>query len=204
MQIKSLVTKFGKGAASKQFYIYETWARWVARGVQLILALIAAGIYARRVDLDRRAGNPQASAWVYAVSTAGLSSITCLVYAVPNPFLRSHRLFAWDFVLFILWVAVFGAMASIFLPLPDDQDEYQGTSVTLMTATVWLDLVNCLLWLITGVYGCVRTLVARKVDAKINSKLDAIEDKVNGKINDKINDTVGGRFGGFSRQQEMV
>ncbi|KAI1500834.1 hypothetical protein F5X99DRAFT_223720 [Biscogniauxia marginata] len=201
MQLKSLATKLGKGAVSKQFYIYETWARWVARGIQLILALVAAGLYARRVDVNRRAGDAQAASWVYAVVVAGLSSVTCLVYAVPNPFLRSHRMFAWDLVLFILWVAVFGTFANVFLPLPDDQDEYQGTSVSLMTAAVWLDLVNCLLWLITGVYGCARTFLARKIDAKVNGKLDALEERVG----DKINDKVGGRFGAaFSRQQEMV
>ncbi|KAL7619557.1 hypothetical protein AAE478_010097 [Parahypoxylon ruwenzoriense] len=182
MQLKSFVTKFGKGAATKQVYIYETWLRWVARGIQFVLAVIVAGLYGHRVDTDHRAGNKQSAAWVYALIVAGLTCITCTFYAIPNPFgrLQSHRLFAWDLVIFVLWIALFGTFAAIFLKR--DDDEYEGTSVTLMKCAVWLDLVNCILWLGTGLYGCVRTFVGRKVNAKVDHYQNKVEDHVNAKV----------------------
>ncbi|OTA83390.1 hypothetical protein M434DRAFT_64305, partial [Hypoxylon sp. CO27-5] len=147
---------------------YETWLRWIARGIQFILAIIVCGLYGRRVDHDHRAGNPQSAAWVYALIVAGFSAVTCLLYSIPNPFSRmqSHRLFAWDLILFVLWIALFGTFAVIFLKR--DDDEYEGTSVTLMKGAVWVDLVNAIFWLATGGYGCFRTFVGRKVNNKID------------------------------------
>ncbi|CAJ2502653.1 Uu.00g100470.m01.CDS01 [Anthostomella pinea] len=179
--LKKFVKKFGKGAVSKQFYIYETWLRWAARGLQFILALIVVGLYAHRVDKDRRANSPQSVAWVYAVFVSGLSCITCVVFAIPSPFWRSHRLFAWDLFLSTLWIAVFGTFARVFLPLKAGDPEYEGTDVRVMRGAVWLDLVNAIFWLGTGVYGCLRTFASKKIDAKINS----LEAKVNKKVQDK-------------------
>ncbi|OTB02007.1 hypothetical protein M426DRAFT_323082 [Hypoxylon sp. CI-4A] len=182
LAIKSFAKKFGKGAATKQIYIYETWLRWVARGIQFILAIIVCGLYGTRVSRDHRAGNPQSAAWVYALFVAGFSSITCLLYAIPNPFsrLQSHRLFAWDLILFVLWIALFGTFATIFLKR--DEDEYQGTSVRVMKCAIWVDLVNAIFWLCTGVYGCVRTFVGRKVNGKIDQYQNKVEDKINAKV----------------------
>ncbi|XXH01439.1 hypothetical protein Hte_007799 [Hypoxylon texense] len=187
MTIKSFVTRFGKGAATKQVYVYEMWARWVVRAVQFILAIIVCGLYGNRVDRDRRHGDPQAAAWVYALVVAFFSCVTCLAYAVPNPFkgLQPHRLFAWDLVLFVLWIALFGAFAAIFLKREDD--EYQGTSVALMKCAVWVDLVNALLWFGTGTYGGVRTLVGRRVNGKIDEYTGKAEGAINAKIDKGLN-----------------
>ncbi|KAI6081323.1 hypothetical protein F4821DRAFT_31390 [Hypoxylon rubiginosum] len=188
MTIKSLATRFGKGAVSKQTYVYELWARWVARGIQFILALVVVGLYGTRVDRDRRHGDPQSPAWVYALFVAGVSCITCVLYAIPNPFskrLAPHRLFAWDVTLFILWIAVFGAFAAIFLKR--EEDEYQGTSVAVMKCAVWVDLVNALLWMGTAAYGGVRTFLGRKVNGKIDHYTGKVEDAVNAKVDKGLN-----------------
>ncbi|KAI5863919.1 hypothetical protein GGS23DRAFT_566000 [Durotheca rogersii] len=195
MQIKSFVSKVGKGAATKQVYIYETWLRWAARGIQFILAVIVCGLYGRRVDIDHRAGNAQSAAWVYALVVGGFSCVTCVFYGIPNPFtrLQSHRLFAWDLVLFILWIAVFGTFAAIFLKR--DDDEYEGTSVSLMKCAVWLDLVNCIFWLATGVYGCVRTFVGRKVNDRVEHYQNKAEEGLNSKI-DQFTTSAASKLGG--------
>lgn len=51
---------------------------------------------------------------VYAVVVGALSALTCVVYFVP-PVLRHAGIVAvaWNFVLFILWIAVFGVFASV-------------------------------------------------------------------------------------------
>ncbi|KAI1397973.1 hypothetical protein F4819DRAFT_499095 [Hypoxylon fuscum] len=182
MAIKSLVTRFGKGAATKQVYVYEMWLRWVARGIQFILAIIVCGLYGNRVDRDRKEGNAQSSAWVYAVIVAGLTCITCLLYSIPNPCskMQSHRLFAWDLILFVLWIAVFGVFARTFLH--NELDEFEGCSVALMKCAVWVDLVNAILWLGTGGYGCFRTFVGRKVNGKIDEYSTKVENGIGAKV----------------------
>ncbi|KAI0126036.1 hypothetical protein BJ170DRAFT_458604 [Xylariales sp. AK1849] len=182
---RKLIAKAGKGAATKQLGIYENIARWVARGIQLVFALIVLASYGHRVDEDRKAGNSQSAAWVYAVAVSGMSCITCIVYAIP--FAPVHRLFAWDLTLFILWIAVFGTFASIFLKRTGD--DYEGTSVKAMKVAVWVDLVNCILWLCTGAYGSFRTFLGKKakgIEGKIDNKLGALENKAMNKVTEKL------------------
>jgi hypothetical protein len=198
MPVKALATKFGKGAITKPIYIYETWLRIVGRSLQLIFALVVAGIYGSRVSSDRAHDRPQAVQWGFAVVVASLSAITCVLFAIPQPFVRTARLFAWDFVLAVLWIAVFGTFAVIFLRIPEDDAHkwYENTRVSTMRHTVWVDLVNAVFWLATGGYGCFRTFVSRKVDEKIDGKLEQLEGKVNDKISgSKLGSKLGGESG---------
>jgi hypothetical protein len=64
------------------------------RFFQFVLALTVAGLYG--VDLQRA---PYADGkWVYAEVVAGLSAVTIVVYAGLF-FVRSEKLFPWDWVL---------------------------------------------------------------------------------------------------------
>ncbi|KAI1178088.1 hypothetical protein F4777DRAFT_539377 [Nemania sp. FL0916] len=210
MQLRSFATKFGKGAITKPIYIYETWLRLVGRGLQLIFALVVVGLYGSRVNSDRSAGNPQAAQWVYALFVASVSAITSVVFAIPQPFVKTARLFAWDFTLFILWIAVFGVFAVLFLRMPEDDPAhkwYEGTRVSTMRHAVWVDLVNAVFWLLTGGYGCFRTFVSRKVDAKIDSKLEQIETKIETKMSDRFGDQhheLGSKFGAAANVASKV
>ncbi|KAI3342508.1 hypothetical protein F4824DRAFT_206931 [Ustulina deusta] len=198
MKLVSFASKFGKGAITKPIYIYETWLRLVGRGLQLIFALVVVGLYGSRVSSDHSNDRTQAVQWVYALFVASLSAVTAVAFAIPQPFVRTARLFAWDFTLFVLWIAVFGTFAVIFLRMPDDAEHkwYENTRVSLMRHAVWLDLVNALFWLLTGGYGCFRTFVSRKVDQKIDGKLEQIENKVAGKLEES---SLGSKLGGASK-----
>ncbi|KAI0446944.1 hypothetical protein F4803DRAFT_423779 [Xylaria telfairii] len=197
MKLGSVATKFGKGAITKPLYIYETWLRFVGRGLQLIFALTVVGLYGSRVSSDHSHDRTQAVQWVYAVFVASLSAITAVVFAIPQPFVKTARLFAWDFVLFILWIAAFGTFAVIFLRMPNDDEHkwYENTRVSVMRHAVWVDLINAFFWAFTGGYGCFRTFVSRKVDEKMDQKLEQIE----GKVSDKFNDKFGDKFGPESK-----
>ncbi|KAJ1324425.1 membrane-associating domain-containing protein [Microdochium nivale] len=179
---KSAIKTFGKGVASKPFFIYETMARWLARGLQFVFALIVCGLYGHRVAADNLNGQSQDPAWVFALIVAGMSCITCVVYAIPNPFVKTHRLFPWDLLLLLLWIVVFGIFASTFLTLAEDVEEYKGASVTVMRGAVWVDLVNCIFWMITGSYGCFRSFLGDKINNKIDNKLDDLESAINHKV----------------------
>lgn len=184
MFIKSLITKYGgtaaKQAALKPVQVAEFWARVAVRSLQAVIAFAMVIVYAIRVGHDARNGNPQDPAWVYAVVVGGMSCITCLVYMIPNPFFQSARLFVWDAILFILWIAVFGTFAGKFLK--SEEDEIDGISVTTMKVAVWFDLTECLLWLGTAIFGFVRALVGRKAEAKFNQGVN----KLDGKLNEKF------------------
>lgn len=182
MMLKSAVKTFGKGAATKPIFIYETMARFIARGVQFVFALIVCGLYGSRVASDSRNDRAQDPAWVLALFVAGTSCITCALFAIPQPFIKTHRLFPWDLLLLLLWLIVFGIFASTFLTKPDDLDEYEGTSVTIMKGAVWVDLVNCIFWAITGGWGCFRTFLGDKINNQIDNKLDDLENAISDKV----------------------
>ncbi|KAI1189124.1 hypothetical protein F5B17DRAFT_222514 [Nemania serpens] len=203
MQLKALATKYGKGAVTKPLYLYEAWLRLVGRGLQLIFALVVVGLYGSRVSSDHSNGRPQDARWVYALFVASLSAITSVIFAIPQPFVKTARLFAWDFFLFVLWIASFGLFAVLFLRMPDDDAHkwYENTRVSTMRHAVWVDLVNAIFWLLTGGYGCFRTFVSRKVDAKIDSKLEEIE----GKVSDRLGESeLGAKLGAAAHVASKV
>lgn len=124
--------------------------RLVLRFLQFILGITVIGLYA--VDL-RKADKMDAytdGKWVFAVVVGTLSAVTVLIYAIP--FIKSYWAFGWDWLLFILWTALFGTFGSIFIkakPTPEQHGQIR------MKHAVWVDLVNMLLWLITAVYSTI-------------------------------------------------
>ncbi|KYK56983.1 uncharacterized protein DCS_03990 [Drechmeria coniospora] len=85
--------------------------------------------------------------FVYAVVVGVLSTVTCVVYFLPFV-IRSFGFVAavWSGLLFILWIAVFGVFASLFIHADSDGD----SAIRRMRSAVWVDLVNALLWLISA------------------------------------------------------
>jgi len=163
-------TKIGKKAATAPLRAWENVPRWVLRGLQLLVALVAVGFYGRRVDADRRAATQQAPEWVFGLAIGGLSAITAVAFAVLGAMsavsdrCRTYRLFAWDATVFLLWIVVFGITGSIFLHRDENAPDYKGANTRVMKGVAWLDLASALLWLISAVYGAVKTFLGRKVD----------------------------------------
>jgi hypothetical protein len=109
--------------------------------VGLALALTVCGLYGRDLhnanDQDKYADSKwvsscdlhvsdgSASVWltrspllqVYAVVVGGISAVTCVLYLVPF-ILRVAGIVipVWNFILFILWIAVFGVFGSVCTP----------------------------------------------------------------------------------------
>lgn len=156
---------YGKKAAAAPLRAWENAPRMVVRGLQFLLGIVIAGIYG-----DRVSGGPSSPAWVYGLAVAGVSCATAVAFAVAAPFgavsarCKTHRLFAWDLALFVLWVVAFGVFAGIFLHR-DSEDPYKGSSTAVEKAAMWIDLVNAVLWLVSGAYGFLKTFVGGKVDA---------------------------------------
>jgi hypothetical protein len=111
--------------------------RILLRVSQIIVAIVTAALYGK----DIGAGN-HASAWVFAVVVSVLSALTAGVYLLP--FLRSHKTFAWDAILFLFWTALFGAFGNMYL------HAVCKTGCRNMKTAMWFDLIGMLLWFISA------------------------------------------------------
>ena len=121
--------------------------RLFLRVFQFILGLTVCGLYG--VDLHRaaRAHAYTDGRWVYAEVVGGLSAGSVFVYLI-----HWRWLVVWDFVLFILWTALFGIFGKIYIPAHPTPK--QGGQRRMKNA-VWVDLINMLLWFVTLCTGLV-------------------------------------------------
>ncbi|KAK3715162.1 hypothetical protein LTR37_007372 [Vermiconidia calcicola] len=127
-------------------------------GALFVLALTVAGLYG--VDLHGASKNNGGvdGRWVFAEVVAVLSIVTVIVYALP--FIKSYWGFAWDWMLFILWTALFGLFGSIYIPAKAKGPRKDG--LTRMKHAVWVDLINMLLWFVTAIYSTLIWFRGRK------------------------------------------
>ncbi|KAI0975749.1 hypothetical protein F4678DRAFT_280676 [Xylaria arbuscula] len=111
--------------------------------IQFVLAITVIGLYATDLDRAHKKGVYADGKWVYAVVVGSLSAVTAALYSIPLV-LRSVAVPIWSFVLFVLWIALFGVFASLYL---HERPEGNG-DIQRMKNAMWIDLVNALLWLI--------------------------------------------------------
>ncbi|OJD31354.1 uncharacterized protein BKCO1_4900038 [Diplodia corticola] len=130
-------------------------ARVLLRFLQFVLALTVCGLYGVDLDAARQAHAYADSKWVYAEVVAGLAALTTLAYLLPM--VKSLFFFAWDWVLFVLWVALFGVFGRMYI---GEEVEYDG-GVRRMKHAVWVDLACMVLWFVTAVYGTVMWWINR-------------------------------------------
>ncbi|KFA66199.1 hypothetical protein S40285_05108 [Stachybotrys chlorohalonatus IBT 40285] len=179
----------GKTVGKTWLKTFEVIPRIVCRTLQFLFGIVAVGFYGNRVQSDDNDENTGFSPeWVFAVTVAGLSAFTAVLFLAATPLsaipiigsrlklLKTYRAFGWDLVLFIAWLVVFALFAAIFLNR-DDEDDYKGASVSSQRAFVWVDLVNSIFWLTSGVYGSFKVFMG--------DKADQMTDKVGRKIFEK-------------------
>ncbi|KAK7179227.1 hypothetical protein DPSP01_011774 [Paraphaeosphaeria sporulosa] len=160
----------GKTVAKTWLKTFEVVPRLVCRGLQFLFALIACGFY---VGANSNEG---AAVWLFAITISSLSAATAVLFALATPLaaipfiggkmklVKTYRAFAWDLALFVCWLVAFGVFAGIFLHR-DNGDVFKGAKPAPMKAAVWIDLLNAVLWLVSGVYGAVKTFLGDKADA---------------------------------------
>lgn len=136
------------GSRSSSGGLIGAIVRLVLRFCQFILALTVAGLYGVDLSHANKAGAHADGKWVFAEVVASLSAITVIVYAIP--FVKSYWFFAWDWILFVLWTALFGLFGSIFIPAkPTPKQDGQ----IRMKHAVWVDLVAMIFWFVTAIYS---------------------------------------------------
>jgi len=122
------------------------------RTLQLVQGLVVIGLYG--VDLNRanREHKYSDGKWVYAVVCGTMSAVTAVVYGFLSVFMQYHTvalLFAWDWVLVILWAALSGIFGSMYI---GEKVEMEA-GIHRMKVAVGFDLAGLILWFITGSMG---------------------------------------------------
>ncbi|KAI1813139.1 hypothetical protein GGS20DRAFT_577804 [Poronia punctata] len=111
---------------------------------KFVLAITVIALYGIDVDRTRKAADGHVDGkWVYALVVATLSAVTAVLYLIPA-ILRHRIVPIWSFIIFILWIALFGIFGKMFI----DRDPKGNQDVQRMKNAVWVDLANALLWLI--------------------------------------------------------
>ncbi|EEU47122.1 uncharacterized protein NECHADRAFT_67747 [Fusarium vanettenii 77-13-4] len=109
------------------------------------LALTTCGLYGTDLHRANQQHKYSDSKWVYAVVVGSISAVTCVVYFVPFILRIAGVVVAiWDFILFILWIALFGVFGKMYI----SEDAEGDSDVQRMKNAVWVDLASALLWLI--------------------------------------------------------
>lgn len=162
--------QLGVTAVTAPLRASENIPRLIVRGLQLLFGIIIVGIYGVRVSAGQKNAENASPAWWFGMIVAIIASISALVLAFTAPLgaisrkFKAHLLFGWDLSLCLLWIIVFGIFMRIFHNR-SSEDSYKGSSTSLEKSAAWLDLVNALFWLISGVYGAIKTWVSLRRDA---------------------------------------
>ena len=128
----------------------------VLRFIQFVLALTVLGLYGQDLNSAHKEHKYADSKWVYAEVVGALSALTCIIYMIPK--VKFWWTCAWDGILFILWTAVFGVFAKLYIHANAQGDG----GITRMKHAVWVDLINMLLWLVTAIMGVVLFFTMRE------------------------------------------
>ncbi|KAI0886070.1 uncharacterized protein GGS22DRAFT_123659 [Annulohypoxylon maeteangense] len=110
---------------------------------QFVLAITVCGLYGVDLQRARSHGKYMDGKWVYAEVVGGLAALTAVLYLVPF-ILRFAVVTIWNFVIFVLWIALFGLFGNMYI----HENPEGNQDIQRMKSAVWVDLANGLLWLI--------------------------------------------------------
>lgn len=141
---------------------------------QFAFGLAVIGLYSQ--DINTSGGDSAPAKWVYAVVTAFLSSTTAFFYVLLGWWWKKRSkpsfsqraglflpLFAWESVLVILWLVVFGIFGEMYIGVYHVGGEDGGESkVKRMRRAVWVDLACLALWALSGAWRGVRWWKGKK------------------------------------------
>ncbi|KAI0012012.1 hypothetical protein F4779DRAFT_119451 [Xylariaceae sp. FL0662B] len=118
--------------------------------LQFVLAVAVCGLYGVDLQRARSQGKYIDGKWVYAEVVGGLAALTTILYLIPF-ILRFAAVTIWSFVIFVLWIALFGVFGSMYI----HEDPEGNGDIQRMKNAVWVVLANAALWLIGTVAGAV-------------------------------------------------
>jgi hypothetical protein len=164
------------------------------RFFQFVFGLAVVGLYGQDVHHDHTAKDTWNAEWVFALIVGFLATSTAAIHMIV-PFLTkkvSYRpgakmqlpLFAWEFVLCVLWLTLFGIFGKLYIGIypsgsSDGDSSKRDTSssstsalgdaskINRMRHAVWVDLVNLVFWAVTASWALLKWLKARRAENPI-------------------------------------
>ncbi|KIW76224.1 hypothetical protein Z517_10970 [Fonsecaea pedrosoi CBS 271.37] len=124
----------------------------VFRSLQLIDALVVIGMYAVDLNNAAKADKYADAKWVFAVTVGSLAAVTSLIFSLASIFFHYRTvalLFAWDWVLTILFATLSGIFGSMYI---GEKVEYEN-GIQRMKTAVGFDLAGLVLWFVTAAFG---------------------------------------------------
>jgi hypothetical protein len=137
------------------------------RTLQLVQGLVVVGMYGIDLNKARKEDKYSDGKWVrspgslppelvrltyllqvYAVTVGSIAAVTAVVYSLTSMFLTYHTvavIFAWDFVLVVLWAALSGTFGMMYLHERVEMD----SGIKRMKTAAGFDLAGLILWFIT-------------------------------------------------------
>lgn len=152
LQVLSLLKNHSKKSSSSNGTA-SVVLRILLRLFQFVMAVTVAGLYGVDIHHWHQDGEHADARWVYAEAVAGIAAITVLVYAVP--FIKSYKIWAWDVIVFLLYVVLFGIFGKMYI----GTDHHDNTR---MKHAVYVDAVNMILWCVTAGYSALLFFRERK------------------------------------------
>ncbi|KAL4808731.1 hypothetical protein BDV18DRAFT_133057 [Aspergillus unguis] len=143
---------------------------------QFAFGLAVIGLYSQDINSAHDDGNSAPAKWVYAVVTAFVSTVTATLYLLLGWWWNKRSkdsfsqrsglylpLFAWECVLVILWLVVFGIFGEMYIGVYHVGGKEGGDSkVTRMRRAVWVDLACLVLWAVSGAWRGLRWWKGRR------------------------------------------
>jgi hypothetical protein len=152
------------------------------RFLQFVFGLTVIGLYGKDVHHDHSEKHVWHSQWVYALVTAFLATVTALVHlvkpfimrkvnasAAPSPVLLLPQ-FAWEFVVSVLWLALFGVFGKMYIGVHPAGDDANASKINRMRHAVWIDIINLGFWVMTASWVLLRWLKSRR-----SAAVDAVD-----------------------------
>ncbi|KAL3439841.1 hypothetical protein BJX65DRAFT_300848 [Aspergillus insuetus] len=147
----------------------KTYIEKIIRYIQLAFSLAVVSLYTQDLNKGQSEFAPSRARWVYAVVTGYISLATGALYLTLNwwyklrskPLIEckagwSLPLFLWEITIVILWLVVFGIFGKLYIGVEVSGGGSHESHLTAMHRAVWVDLVNLILWTITGTWRGLR------------------------------------------------
>jgi hypothetical protein len=128
------------------------------RFLQFVLGVTIAGVYGNEWANAAKYKGGYDPAWGYATIVGGLSALTAIIYHIPR--VKAFCFFFIDLLyvlMFSIVIAIFGqAYLSKTFPVKISKSVVvAGPNIQRMKATVWIDVIAGVLWLVTGVHSLI-------------------------------------------------
>jgi len=117
---------------------------------QFVLAITICGLYGVDLDAARKAGKYADGKWTFAEVVAVATTVSTFLLLILFKWtqkIQHHPIFAWETLLFILWITVFAIFGTMYIK----ENPEGNADIQRMKNAVWVVLAETLLFLIGSV-----------------------------------------------------